>query len=295
MHEKYKDFLINDTKTLLDALLDNTSINSKKDIKNYIKHEMVYVNGNINTNSSTNLKIGDIVRIYFTKRSIPNVELKILYEDKDLIAIDKPSDLLSISNGKEKELTAFRLVSDYIKKDNPKAKLFVVHRLDEKTSGVLLFSKNLKLKEELQKKWNDIVKVREYYCVVKGKMPVSGRIESYLTMNHFQIVHSTKDKEKGLLAITRYELVQFKNSYSLLRVEIDTGRRNQIRVHMSENGHPIAGDKKYGSKVNPIGRLALHASKLTIIDPRTNKELTIQSEIPEEILSLVKLQKKYLV
>ena len=288
MHEKYKLYTVNKNLSLIESLLENTSITSKKDIKNYIKHEMVYVNGIVCTIATKVLNPGDEVKIFFTKRNIPEFDLKILYEDKDLIAIDKPAGLLSISNAKEKEITAFRLVSDYIKNNNPKAKLFVVHRLDEMTSGVLLFSKNLKLKEELQSSWNDIVKTREYYCVVKGKMPKSEKIESYLTMNHFQIVHSTKNKEKGLLAITRYELINFKNSYSLLRVEIDTGRRNQIRVHMSEADHPIVGDKKYGSKVNPIGRLALHASKLSLIDPRTNKELTIQSEIPEEILGLVK-------
>ena len=288
MHEKYKLYTVNKNLSLIESLLENTSITSKKDIKNYIKHEMVYVNGTVCTIATKVLNPGDEVKIFFTKRNIPEFDLKILYEDKDLIAIDKPAGLLSISNAKEKDITAFRLVSDYIKKNNPKTKLFVVHRLDEMTSGVLLFSKNLKLKEELQSSWNDIVKTREYYCVVKGKMPKSGKIESYLTMNHFQIVHSTKNKEKGLLAITRYETIKFKNSYSLLRVEIDTGRRNQIRVHMSEADHPIVGDKKYGSKINPINRLALHASKLSLIDPRTNKELTIISALPEEINALVK-------
>lgn len=288
MHEKYKLYTVNKNLSLIESLLENTSITSKKDIKNYIKHEMVYVNGIVCTIATKVLNLGDEVKIFFTKRNIPEFDLKILYEDKDLIAIDKPAGLLSISNAKEKEITAFRLVSDYIKKNNPKAKLFVVHRLDEMTSGVLLFSKNLKLKEELQRTWNDIVKTREYYCIVKGKMPKSGKIESYLTMNHFQIVHSTKNKEKGLLAITRYETIKFKNSYSLLRVEIDTGRRNQIRVHMSEADHPIVGDKKYGSKINPINRLALHASKLSLIDPRTNKKLTIISALPEEINALVK-------
>lgn len=288
MHEKYKLYTVNKNLSLIESLLENTSITSKKDIKNYIKHEMVYVNGIVCAIATKVLNPGDEVKIFFTKRNIPEFDLKILYEDKDLIAIDKPAGLLSISTAKEKEITAFRLVSDYIKKNNPKAKLFVVHRLDEMTSGVLLFSKNLKLKEELQSNWNDIVKTREYYCVVKGKMPKSGKIESYLTMNHFQIVHSTKNKEKGLLAITRYETIIFKNGYSLLRVEIDTGRRNQIRVHMSEADHPIVGDKKYGSKINPINRLALHASKLSLIDPRTNKELTIISALPEEIDALVK-------
>lgn len=286
MYEKYKTFLADGNNSLVDELIKNISISSKKEIKNYIKHGMVYINNVAVTNSSLILNKNDEVKIYFTKRSIPKIELKILYEDRDLIAIDKPAGLLSISNAKEKEITAFRLVSDYIKKSNPKARLFVVHRLDEMTSGVLLFSKNLQLKEELQQRWNDLVKVREYYCVVKGKMPATGRMESYLTMNHFQIVHSTKDKVKGLLAITRYETVKYKNGYSLLRVEIDTGRRNQIRVHLSEMGHPIVGDKKYGSKVNPINRLALHASKLSLIDPRTKKILTIKSDIPSEIVDL---------
>ena len=288
MHEKYKTFLAGGNNSLIDELIKNTSISSKKEIKNYIKHGMVYINNVTVTNSSLILNKNDEVKIYFTKRNIPKIELNILYEDKDLIAIDKPAGLLSISNAKEKEITAFRLVSDYIKKSNPKAKLFVVHRLDEMTSGVLLFSKNLHLKEELQQRWNDFVKVREYYCVVKGKMLSTDRIESYLTMNHFQIVHSTKDKVKGLLAITRYETIKYKNGYSLLRVEIDTGRRNQIRVHMSEAGHPIVGDKKYGSVINPINRLALHASKLELIDPRTNNKLVITSLLPEEINNLVK-------
>lgn len=287
MKEKKKEIIASDNKTILDILKDNLKDLSQKTIKNYIKHSMVEINGVCITNSSKIIKPGDLITIYFTKREIPKIELKILYEDADLIAIDKPSGLLSISNSKERVNTAFRLVSDYIKKDNPKAKLFVIHRLDEQTSGVLLFSKNLKLKNEMQKRWNEIVKLREYICIVKGKIDPKGHIESYLTSNHFQIVHSTNNREIGSLAITDYEVIKYKNSFSKLRVWISTGKRNQIRVHLSEKGYPIVGDKKYGSKFNPIGRLALHASRLQLIDPRNNKMLDITSQVPKDIDNLV--------
>jgi len=257
MKEKKKIMLVKNDDTLFNILKSELKDLSNKTIKNYIKHSMVEIDGKVCTNSSVVVKKNNQITIYFTKRRMPKTDLEILYEDEDLIVINKPSGLLSISNSKEKELTAFRLVSDYIEINNPSAKLFVVHRLDEATSGVLLFAKNLKIKETLQKNWNELVQLREYYCVVKGKMPASGNITSYLTMNHFQIVHSTKNRERGHLAITRYETIKYNNSYSLLRVEIDTGRRNQIRAHLSEQGHPIVGDKKYGTKVNPIGRLAI--------------------------------------
>ena len=239
MKEKKKEVITESAQKLIDIISASLKDLSNKTIKNYIKHEMVEINGKVETNANKIIEKNSNVTIYFTKRKVPKIDLKILYEDEDLIAIDKPSGLLSISNSKEKELTAFRLVSDYIKTNNKNAKLFVIHRLDEHTSGVLLFSKNLSLKERLQKNWNDYVKLREYTCVVKGKMPSEGRIESYLTMNHFQIVHSTNNKNIGHLAITRYKLLKDKNTYSLLKVEIDTGRRNQIRVHLSEQGHPI--------------------------------------------------------
>lgn len=287
MHEKKKTILASEEQTLLDIIKSSCKELSNKTIKNYIKHKMVEVNNKKETNCNKIINKNSVITIYFTLRRVPKIDLEIIYEDKDLIAINKPSGLLSISNKKEKEITAFRLVSDYIKRNNPKAKLFVVHRLDEQTSGILLFSKNLKLKELLQKNWNNLVLLREYYCVIAGHMEAKGIIKSYLTMNHNQIVYSTKNKELGHLAITKYERIKQNKAYSLLRVEIDTGKRNQIRVHMSEKNHPIVGDKKYGSVVNPIGRLALHASRLIIKDPRTNAIIELYSEVPKEILTLV--------
>lgn len=287
MKENKKDFFVKKDCSLLEAIMNELNGSSKKTAKNYIKHGMILVNDKIETNTNKIIISGSKVTMTFTKCILPDIELKIIYEDKDLIVIDKPAGLLSISNSKEKELTAFRLVSDYVKKQNSKNKIFVVHRLDQETSGVLLFSKNLELKEKLQKEWNNLVKLREYTCVVEGKTEKSGTIKTYLTMNHFQKVYSTRNTEIGKLAITNYKLLKYSHGLSLLKVDIETGRRNQIRVHMSESGHPIIGDKKYGSTINLINRLALHASKLILVDPRTNNILTLKSDVPEQILELV--------
>ncbi len=272
---------------LLNILEDNLKDLSNKKIKSLIKYNMIHVDGKPCTKANEHINKGSIIEVYFSKRSIPKIDLNIIYEDDDLIAIEKPAGLLSISNSKEKEVTAFRLVSEYIKTNKKNAHLFVVHRLDQGTSGVLMFAKNLKIKEKLQKNWNDLVIKREYTAVVEGKMPTHGIIESYLTMNHFQIVHSTKNKEIGLYAKTEYEMIRSNKAYSMLKVNIYTGRRNQIRVHMSESGHPVVGDKKYGSRKNPIDRLALHASKLHLIDPRNNKTLKLECDVPPEIDNLI--------
>lgn len=272
---------------LMELLENNIKDYSKKTLKQYLKNNMVYVNKKIEHNPNTNLKKGDVVVFYFNKSKV-NFKLQILYEDSDIIVINKPSGLLSVSNNKEKVKTAYHLVGDYLKDQNKNNKVFVIHRLDEKTSGVLMFAKSEKIKNLFQDNWNDIVKLREYFAVVPFKVPDKGRIESYLKMNHFQIVHSTGRKEEGKLAITNYEKVSYKNGLSLLKVNIETGRRNQIRVHMKENFAPICGDIKYGSKVNPINRLCLHASKLHMIDPRNKKMIKFETDIPEEILNLVK-------
>lgn len=287
MKEKVKKIECIQSDSLLNILINNIRELSKKKLKSIVKYKMVYVDDKCITKHNEIIKVGSIIKVYFTPRVTQNSDLNILYEDDGLIVIDKPAGLLTISNSKEKYNTAFRMVSDYIKNKDKKTKIFVVHRLDQATSGVLLFSKNLKLKEEMQKKWNDIVKLREYIAVVEGKTLESGKIESYLTMNHFQIVHSTKDKEKGWYAVTKYKRLRFNKSFSLLEVNIETGRRNQIRVHMSEMDHPILGDKKYGSKYNPINRLALHASKLHIIDLRTGKLIKFESKAPDDINNLV--------
>lgn len=284
---KKQDYINYDNITLLDSIFNFKKDLSKKTIKNYIKNGMIMVNDKVITNSSLLLKNGDKVEISYSKKIIPDYDLEILYEDDYLIAINKPSGLLSISNDKEKEITAYRMVSDYVKKNSNHKYIFVVHRLDQDTSGILMFCKDEKIRDKMQDNWNTIVKKRGYITIVDGKMNGSGTIHTYLLENKKQFVYSSKNKE-GKEAITHYYVIKNNNNYSLVQVFIDTGRRNQIRVHLSERGYPIVGDKKYRCKTNPIKRLCLHANILEFIHPITKKMIHIESNIPDEMKKIVR-------
>ena len=229
----------------------------------------------------------DIVEICYEKRVIPKYDLDILYEDEYLITINKPCGLLSISNDKEKDVTAYRMVSDYVKSSNKKNYIFVVHRLDQDTSGILMFCKNEKIRDKMQDNWNNIVKKRGYIAVVDGKATGKSTIHSFLMEDKRQFVYSSKNGI-GKEAITHYEVIKNNSNYSMLQVFIDTGRRNQIRVHLSERGYPIVGDKKYRCKTNPIKRLCLHANMLEFIHPVSKKIISINCDIPLEFKKLVK-------
>ena len=276
---KEEKLIVDIPNTLLDYIFTKKNDLSKKKIKQYIKYNMVSVNNKVITNSSYNLKKDDVVTISYSKKVINDFNLEILYEDKDIIAINKPSGLLSISNSKEKDITAFKMVREYVKSINPKTFLFVIHRLDQETSGVLMFAKNEKTKFLFQNNWNEIVKKRIYFTVVEGQLKDEGVFHTFLKESKSGIVYSSKNND-GKEAITEYRVLKKGNTKSLLEVNILTGRRNQIRVHLSENNNPIIGDKKYGSKVK--SRLMLHATKIELIDPRTNKLLKIEASVPQE-------------
>ena len=176
------------------------------------------------------------------------------------------------------------MVREYVRSINPKTFLFTIHRLDEDTSGVLMFAKNEKTKYLFQETWNNIVKKRIYLAVVEGNITKDGIFHTYLKESKTGMVYSSKDKT-GKEAITEYKVLKNKNNLTLLEVNILTGRRNQIRVHLSENNTPILGDKKYGSKAKT--RLMLHAKILELIDPRTNKILTITKDAPQEFYKIM--------
>ena len=283
---KKQDYINNYNDTLLISISNFKKDLSNKNIKNYIKNGMVKVNDKVITNSSYLLKNGDKIEISYLKKKIPEYDLDILYEDEYLIAINKPCGLLSISNDKEKEITAYRMVSDYIKKNNNNKYIFVVHRLDQDTSGILMFCKNEKIRDKMQDNWNTIVKKRGYIAIVDGKLSGSDTIHTYLMENKKQFVYSSKNKE-GKEAITHYSVIKINNNYSLVQVFIDTGRRNQIRVHLSERGYPIAGDKKYKCRTNPIKRLCLHANILEFIHPVSKKLIHIECDIPSEFRKII--------
>lgn len=270
-------------RTFLEQKLDTTS---KKKIKSYLAHGNVFVNEEVQTRYDTPLLIGDIVEIK-SYGSFPqkNSELKILYEDKELIVVDKPSGLLTIANETEAENTMYHMVREYIKKKNKNGKVFIVHRLDRDTSGVLMFAKNEKIKKMLQENWNQLVMERGYVALVEGKISKkNGRIHTWLKESSSYKVYITKNKKEGKEAITDYKVLKIKDGYSVVEIDLKTGRKNQIRVHFSSLGHPVVGDKKYDAETNPIHRLGLHANKLTIVHPITKKKMTFISEVPTEIL-----------
>lgn len=205
-------------------------------------------------------------------------KLEILYEDKQLIAVNKPSGLLTIGTDKIKDRTLYRKVSDYVKKQHKSNKIFIVHRLDKDTSGIILFAKDEKTKRKLQQNWDKTT--RYYTALVEGKVNTSGTIKNWLKETKTLYTYSSNKKNVGQLAITKYKPIISTKEYSLLNIEILTGRKNQIRVHMKDINHPIVGDKKYGSTKNPIRRMCLHANYLKFTHPTTNKEILLESKYP---------------
>ncbi len=206
-------------------------------------------------------------------------KLDIIFENKELLIINKPAKILTIATEKEQEHTLYHQAREYIKKQNPKNKIFIVHRLDRETSGIVVFAKNEKIKHELQENWNQKVK-REYLAIVEGiVIPKKQTIINYLQESKTLQVYDTKNPKIGKKAITTYQVLQEKNNKSLLKITIQTGRKNQIRVALASINHPIIGDKKYHSKQNTYNRLALHASKITF---QNEKEHTFRAKVPKE-------------
>ncbi|MGM9834212.1 MAG: RluA family pseudouridine synthase [Bacilli bacterium] len=215
-------------------------------------------------------------------------KLKIIYEDKELLVINKEAKLLTISTKKEKDRTLYNEASSYVKKQNPKNKIFIVHRLDKETSGIVIFAKNETIKHQLQNNWDKLAKEREYIAIVEGRLENKGTIKNYLFETKTLQVFSTDDPKRGKLAITNYESLISTKAYSMLKINILTGRKNQIRVHMADLNHPIIGDKKYNAKSNPLGRLGLHATKLVLIHPKTKKEMIFSCDVPKEFNNIFK-------
>jgi 23S rRNA pseudouridine1911/1915/1917 synthase len=290
------DFILNFTyegdeqSRLLDAMFVWMADRKKKTVKDYLKHNQVMVNGNVTTQFDIPLKAGDHVDINTSRewQTFSNPRLKIIYEDDDILVVNKGYGLLSMGNDKIKDGTAYSLLKDYLKRKDPRNKLFIVHRLDQHTSGLMMFAKTIEAKEAMQHNWNNMVLDRRYAAVVEGRPDTDeGVVDSYLAENSMHVVYSTKNPEEGKRAVTHWKLVKSRNGYSLLDVSLDTGRKNQIRVHMKEMGHPIAGDKKYGAKTSPMHRLALHAHTLRFIHPVTRVDMNFSAPLPASFTKLV--------
>jgi len=215
--------------------------------------------------------------------------LTIIYEDRDIIVVDKVNGLLTVSSEKVKDKTAYYLLNEYVRKGNQKSKrrVFIVHRLDRDTSGVIVFAKSENAKSYLQEDWQNFSK--KYYTLVHGTMPQKeGVITSYLAQNSIYRMYSVTDPEKGKLAKTGYKVIKESTKFSLLEIDLLTGRKNQIRVHLADKGCAVAGDKKYGVTEKGIKRLMLHAASLTITHPFSKEKMTFTAKVPAYFESLLK-------
>ena len=284
-------YTVKEQSTLLAYLLKTLHDYKRTKIKKLLQSKSIAVNGEITTQFDRALSVGDKIEIHSQREShdLFKSEIKVAYEDEQIIVVDKPSGLLTVSTDKVRKNTVFYKVFEYVKQTSKhkQGRIFIVHRLDQDTSGLIVLAKNFTAKESMQQNWNKTEK--KYYAVVYGipKEP-SVEIKSYLKENKFLNVYSTKEKEKedAKLAITRYRVIRSAERYSLLDVQIKTGRKHQIRVHLSDLGHPIVGDERYAREKIKTG-LALHAYYLAFPHPKTKHIVEFETELPKRLAELL--------
>lgn len=280
--KKNLEFEVNEEATLLPFLLSCLRSKSRNYVKGILKRGQVTVDEVRCTNHAHTLSLGQKVRVLQNTTSTNNnIGFPIIYEDDELILIDKPAGMLAIATENERENTTYHIVTNFVKSRNSSGRVFIVHRLDRETSGIMMLAKSERIKLALQNNWDDVAIHRGYTAVVEGKVqPSDGTIKSWLRQTKTLLVYSSKIKGDGKLAITNYKTVRIADRYSMLDISLETGRKNQIRVHMNDIGHPIVGDKKYGKSTDPFGRLGLHASVLTIKHPYSGKIMRFEAMIP---------------
>ena len=283
-----KVLLVTEADTLLPFLLAKQPGKGRNKVKGLLTHRQILVNDAVVTRHDYPLVPGQRVTVRAVtadeKESLHG--MRILFEDADLLVIDKPPGLLSIATDDERELTAYHILTEYVQRFNPKNRIFVVHRLDRETSGIMMFAKKETVQQALQNDWKDTVLERSYVTVVEGFVKsAEGTLKSWLKESKTRTVYVTRPGD-GLLAITHYKVLQAERDFSLLEVNLETWRKNQIRVHMQNMGHSVIGDKRYGSKKDPLGRLGLHARVLSFKHPVTGEVLRYETAIPQSFRRL---------
>lgn len=288
-NDKVTQLTVSKPSRLMEFLIEQLKGKSRTTVKSLLAHRQVSVGTHAITQFDYPLEPNQLVTINWgvvsTQTRLRGV--RILFEDPYLIVIDKEAGMLSIATAKEKLLTTYSILSAHVKKEDPTNRIFVVHRLDRDTSGVMMFAKSEKVQEIMQKEWQEAVVKRSYIAVVEGIVEQDeDTIRSFLKENKMLFMYSTKIPGEGDEAITHYKVLKRGEEFSLMEVELETGRKNQIRVHMKELGHPVAGDKKYGSKLNPLRRTCLHANILAFKHPITGEELSFETPPPHRFLTL---------
>jgi len=282
-------FKVESEEELLKFIILKMPQKSRNDLKTLLRDKHFYVDGEASSQFNHLLKIGQMVEVRWERKpeQLKLRGLNIIFEDEYLIVIEKEAGVLSIATEKQKENTAYSVLSDYLKKQDPSNRIFVVHRLDKDTSGIMMYAKSEKIQKTLQDAWNENILERTYLAVVEGKIDrLEGTIVSYLVESKALIVYSSQNSEIGQKAITHFETFKTSKSNSLLKVNLETGRKNQIRVHMQDLGHCVVGDEKYGANTNPIKRLGLHAWVLAFKHPITGKEMRFETDMPKVFLNL---------
>lgn len=272
--------------TLLAFLYEKLAPRSRTEIKSYLVHGNVMVHDNPTTQFDEPLQPGDEVVVNFTRpfATLKNRMVKLMWEDDDIVVVSKEAGILSVpAGGRTREKTVQQIVDDYVYSQDGRSHAYVVHRLDQFTSGILIFAKNAIVQHKLRDSWTTYIVERKYMAIVEGKpKQPEGEISTYLAENKAMKVFSTRNPEKGKLSVTRYKVNKSSRGYSQVDVQILTGRKNQIRVHMSDLGCPIAGDLKYGAQSNPWGRMMLHNYILQFIHPVTRENLRFELPLPKK-------------
>ena len=281
-------YTVTEPMELLPFLLSVMTHTSRNSVKSTLTRGQVTVDEKMTKKHNLPLLPGQVVAIQSNKAAIKEtalIGLTILYEDDAIIVIDKEAGLLSIAAKFAEELTAHRQLINYVKQENRENRIYVVHRLDRDTSGVMVFAKTEQIKNDMQENWKEIVKERVYTALVEGVVAEEvGTIKTWLTESKAMKVHSATYDNGGKLAITHYKKIRNNEDFTLLEVHLETGRKNQIRVHMETLGHPIAGDKKYGATSSPLKRLGLHATTLALIHPTSKELVRFHSKVPKVFL-----------
>ncbi len=265
---------------------------SRTDIKSWLRHGQMRIDGTVTTIFNAAVAPGAKVEVNLGRPfvTLRNPRLQLVYEDDDVIVINKGYGLLSVgTQSHRKEESAYSILRDYVKTQDPRNKLYVVHRLDRDTSGLMMFAKSEEAQETLRHNWNNMVLDRLYVALLEGYVKEdSGFVKSRLAENSQFVVYSTENPEEGKLALTRFRVLKRGNGLSLVEFSLDTGRKNQIRVHSSEMGHPISGDRKYGARESRLNRLCLHARTLRFAHPVTRKDMRFELPVPSRFLDAVK-------
>lgn len=263
------------------------------DIKKWLKYNHFAINGKVQNSFDAPVAPGDVVELNFTRpfTVFSHPRIKIVYEDDDIIVVDKGYGLLSVgteSSKKSNVETAYSILRQYVKSKHPSNKIFIVHRLDRDTSGLMIFAKTMEAKENLQHNWNNMVLQRKYVALLDGEMEEqSGVIRTHLAETSQHEVYSTENGDEGKLAVTRYRVRKKGKGHTLAEFSLDTGRKNQIRVHARDLGCPITGDKKYGKGAGPLHRLALHAETIRFAHPITKMDMNFTSPVPSQFYRYV--------